>query len=138
MGAGPIRSGLRAPPPLALRYLPEDMDDEADAPFIDPGSDYPCCWFCPALRLPRTGFLVADRPSRDWPFDAADGFRYTVDTRTPVCVHPGRVGLDPERTARIYVDPPLPDPEESDPAPTGRRRRWWRLRPGPKSVSGRR
>ncbi|WP_239078235.1 hypothetical protein [Streptomyces sp. SID9124] len=109
-----------------MRYLPGDMDDEADAPFIDPESDYPCCWFCPALRLPRTGFLVADRPSRDWPFDAADGFRYTAGTRTPVCVHPGRVGLDAELTAPAYVDPPLPDLDPGDPGTRGRR--WWRLR----------
>ncbi|NEC08801.1 hypothetical protein [Streptomyces sp. SID7909] len=123
------------------------MDDEAEAPssgasftgapFIDPESDYPCCWFCPALRLPRTGFLVADRPSRDWPFDAADGFRYTVDTRTPVCVHPGRVGVAAELIARTYVDPPLPDAERDD--PDGRPRRWWRLRrPGVRAVPARR
>ncbi|WLQ37935.1 hypothetical protein P8A18_32825 [Streptomyces castrisilvae] len=117
------------------------MDDEAEAPFIDPDSDYPCCWFCPALRFPRTGFLVADRPSRDWPFDAADGYRYTVDTRTPVCVHPGRVGLEPERRARIYAEPPLPDPGQAGPGRAGpgqsaRRRRWWRLRPGPRSAPG--
>ncbi|WP_405901377.1 hypothetical protein OG242_31325 [Streptomyces sp. NBC_00727] len=111
------------------------MDDEADAPFIDPETDYPCCWFCPALRLPRTGFLVADRPSRDWPFDAADGFRYTAGSRTPVCVHPGRVGLDAKLTAPAYVDPPLPDPEPGDPGAPGRRRRWWRLlRPGRPGV----
>ncbi|MFJ4499572.1 hypothetical protein [Streptomyces sp. NPDC088864] len=109
------------------------MDDEAEAPFIDPESDYPCCWFCPALRLPRTGFLVADRPSRDWPFDAADGFRYTTGTRTPVCVHPGRVGLAAELTAPAYTDPPLPP---LDPDGPGGRRGWWRRgrsgpRPGP-------
>lgn len=92
------------------------------APFIDPESDYPCCWFCPALRLPRTGFLVADRPSRDWPFDAAEGFRYTVDDRTPVCVHPGRVGLEPDRTAPVRAIAPIEGPQ---PEPTGRYRRRW-------------
>lgn len=92
------------------------MSDQAQPPFIDPESDYPCCWFCPALRLPRSGFLVADRPSRLWPFDAADGYRYTVDDRTPVCVHPGRVGLAAERTAPpLAIDPP------AEPAP---RRSW--------------
>lgn len=92
-------------------------------PFIDPESDYPCCWFCPALRLPRAGFLVADRPSRDWPFDAADGFRYTTDDRTPVCVHPGKVGLEVERTA----PPPVVEPAlEPVPEPVGRRLRWRR------------
>ncbi|MEU6503931.1 hypothetical protein ABZ895_30800 [Streptomyces californicus] len=98
------------------------MSDQAQPPFIDPESDYPCCWFCPALRLPRSGFLVADRPSRLWPFDAADGHRYTVDDRTPVCVHPGRVGLAAERTAPpLAIDPP------AEPAPAGKRRlRWWR------------
>ncbi|MGQ4490273.1 hypothetical protein LRE75_21905 [Streptomyces sp. 372A] len=111
------------------------MDDDAEAPFIDPESDYPCCWFCPALRLPRTGFLVADRPSRDWPFDAADGFRYTVDTRAPVCVHPGRVGLPAQLTARTCVEPP-PDPVRGE---DRRGRRWWRLRrPGSGAVPARR
>ncbi|WP_406099784.1 hypothetical protein [Streptomyces sp. NBC_01013] len=97
------------------------MHDAAQTPFIAPDSDYPCCWFCPALRFPRTGFLVADRPSRHWPFDAADGFRYTVDDRVPVCVHPGRVGLEPERTAPPFVEAPPTEPE-----PTRRCRRWWR------------
>lgn len=82
-----------------MRYRPGGMEHAARLPFIDPESDYPCCWYYPALRLPREGFLVADRPSRSWPFDAADGFRYTTDGRIPVCVHPGRVGLQPERTA---------------------------------------
>ncbi|WNI26667.1 hypothetical protein [Streptomyces sp. ITFR-16] len=104
------------------------MNDEAAAPFIDPESDYPCCWFCPALRLPRTGFLVADRPSRDWPFDAADGFRYTVEDRTPVCVHPGKVGLEPDRTAPAYTIAPLAP--AADPEPV-RRRRWWLPFAGP-------
>ncbi|MFE4332542.1 hypothetical protein ACFRQM_24900 [Streptomyces sp. NPDC056831] len=97
------------------------MTDAAQAPYIAPDSDYPCCWFCPALRLPRTEFLVADRPSRDWPFDAADGYRYTVDDRIPVCVYPGRVGLKAERTAPPPAATPVTDPE-----PTGRHHRWWR------------
>ncbi|MEV5602522.1 hypothetical protein AB0L33_13880 [Streptomyces sp. NPDC052299] len=113
------------------------MDDDAEAPFIDPESDYPCCWFCPALRLPRTGFRVADRPSRDWPFDAADGFRYTLEGRTPVCVHPGRVGLAAELIARTYEIPPLPAPGQED--PDGSPRRWWRLRrPGSRAATARR
>ncbi|MEU2134765.1 transposase [Streptomyces sp. NPDC018352] len=76
--------------PHGLRYCFGGMTDAAQVPFINPDSDYPCCWFCPALRLPRTGFLVVDRPSRHWPFDAADGYRYSVDGRIPVCVSPGR------------------------------------------------
>lgn len=97
------------------------MPNEAQSPFIDPESDYPCCWFCPALRLPRSGFVVADRPSRFWPFDPVDGFRYTVDDRTPVCVHPGKVGLAPERTAPPPAIEPLLTPDRP-----ARGRRWWR------------
>ena len=109
-----------------MRYRPGGMENAAQTPFTDPESDYPCCWYCPALRLPREGFLVADRPSRIWPFDAADGFRYTTNGRIPVCVHPCRVGLHPERTAPPPATAPVP---ELDPEPTGRRsRRWWRNR----------
>ncbi|MFI1226236.1 MULTISPECIES: hypothetical protein [unclassified Streptomyces] len=98
------------------------MPDADQTPFIDPDSDYPCCWFCPALRLPRTGFLVADRPSRLWPFDTSNGYRYTVDDRIPVCVHPGRVGVTPERTA-----PPFAAVEPTtSPEVTVKHRRWRR------------
>lgn len=115
-----------------MRYRPGGMEHAARLPFIDLESDYPCCWYCPALRLPREGFLVADRPSRSWPFDAADGFRYTTDGRIPVCVHPGRVGLQPERTAPPPATAPAPE-SCPDPAqtPAGPRRWWWRNRTRP-------
>ena len=86
-------------------------------PFIDDDEDHDACWFCPALRFPREGFIVADRPSRCWPFDPADGYRYTADG-TPVCVHPAKVGLPVEHLAPTL--PPEPPPEPAPAAPTRR------------------
>lgn len=37
---------------------------------------------------------MIERPSRDCPFDPADGYRYTA-AGVPVCVHPEKVGLPP-------------------------------------------
>ncbi|MDH6115054.1 hypothetical protein P3T36_007343 [Kitasatospora sp. MAP12-15] len=65
-------------------------------PFVDDDSDHDVCWFCPSLRFPAGGFDVFEQPSRECPFDPADGFRYTA-ARVPVCVHPYKVGLPPGR-----------------------------------------
>lgn len=92
--------------------------DRIEESFVDPESDHRCCGICPALRLPRAGFLVFDRPSRDCPFDGQDGHRYTAD-RIPACVHPDKVGLAPDRIAPPY-EPQPPEPHRPG------RRRWWR------------
>ncbi|MFK0017286.1 hypothetical protein [Streptomyces sp. NPDC091027] len=85
-------------------------------PFVtDPG--HPACEICPAHRLPREGFVVYSRPSRECPFNPADGHRYTADG-TPACVHPARVGLAPDRIA----PPPRPLVLPAEPV---RPRRWW-------------
>ncbi|MEU9107127.1 hypothetical protein AB0D54_22805 [Streptomyces xanthophaeus] len=85
-------------------------------PFIAEDSDYPACGICPSLRLPRDAFVVYDRPSRECPFDPADGHRYTGDG-TPACVHPDKIGEEPDRFApppvRVVADEPAPS------------KRWW-------------
>ncbi|MGW4506819.1 hypothetical protein ACWENO_19490 [Streptomyces sp. NPDC004436] len=88
-----------------------------ETPFAT-GPDHPACGICPATRLPRDRFVVYDRPSRECPFNAADGHRYTADG-TPACVHPHKLGLEPDRIA----PPPAPLDLSEEPAP---RRRWWR------------
>jgi hypothetical protein len=90
-----------------------------EGPYIDPDGDHRCCGICPALRLPRTDFVVFDRPSKDCPFDTQDGHRYTSD-RMPACVHPDKVGLEPDCIAPLYA-PEQPEPLRPD-------RRWWRRR----------
>ncbi|MFG2140065.1 hypothetical protein [Streptomyces sp. NPDC048650] len=100
-------------------------------PFIDAAAEHQVCWFCPSLRLPAGGFDVLAAPSRDYPFDAADGFRYHRVTRVPACVHPGKVGLAagayrsegrlpelPETAEPVAAPAPAPaPPREPDPAP---------------------
>jgi hypothetical protein len=90
---------------------------DTSRPFIDPESDYTVCGICPSLRRPREEFVVYDRPTRDAPFNPADGYRYTADG-TPACVHPHKIGLEPDRVAPAYTPEPI-----SEPVPT-RRRRW--------------
>ncbi|MFF4580261.1 hypothetical protein ACFY15_18020 [Streptomyces sp. NPDC001373] len=85
------------------------------------GEDHPACGICPVHRLPREGFVVYDRPSRECPFDPADGYRYTAD-RIPACVHPDKVGAEPDRIA----PPPEPLGARTEPEPV--RRRWFRRR----------
>ena len=84
------------------------------------------CWVCPSRRLPRTGFTTADRPSRQWPCSPVDGYRHLADG-TPVCVHPGRLGLTAEHTApppplpersRLFPPPPDPGPEPGTDRPS--------------------
>jgi hypothetical protein len=84
------------------------------------GEDHPACGICPSKRLPREAFVVYSRPSRECPFDPADGCRYTLDDRTPACVHPLKLGLEPDR----ITPPPGTEPvEEPEAAPPRRRRR---------------
>ncbi|MDF3291919.1 hypothetical protein [Streptomyces silvisoli] len=92
----------------------------ADEPYMCEDDDPPVCGVCPSLRLPRDRFVVADRPSRLWPFNEADGYRYAADG-TPVCVHPDRIGLDPDRIAL----PPKPLDLSTSAPP---RHRWFRRR----------
>ncbi|MEU4948070.1 hypothetical protein ACFYN3_41910 [Streptomyces lavendulae] len=84
-------------------------------PFITEDSDHPACGICPSLRLPRDAFVVYDRPSRECPFNPADGHRYTSDG-TPACVHPDKIGVEPDRIA----PPPERVVVEQEPP----RRRW--------------
>lgn len=90
-------------------------------PFIDPDSDHPdrpVCGICPSLRFPRDQFVVYDRPTREAPFCAEDGRRYTVAEGIPACVHPDKIGLEPDRIAPVTV------PESPEPATPSRRSRW--------------
>ncbi|MGW3459252.1 hypothetical protein ACWDE9_06480 [Streptomyces olivaceoviridis] len=89
------------------------------APFAQ-HEDRPACGICPSQWLPREGFVVYDRPSWECPFNSEDGFRYTADG-TPACVHPHKVGLDPDRIA------PPPKPVD-DVAAEVTPRRWSRWR----------
>ncbi|MEU3752179.1 hypothetical protein AB0H17_05330 [Streptomyces olivoreticuli] len=56
------------------------------------GDEHPACGICPSRRFPLGAFDVVERPSRDCPFNPADGHRYTLDG-VPVCVHPNKVGI---------------------------------------------
>ncbi|MCG0062216.1 hypothetical protein L0F81_02755 [Streptomyces tricolor] len=78
----------------------------------------PVCGVCPSLRLPGGRFDVADRPSRDCPFDPATGHRVTA-AGIPVCVHPERVGLPaaPYATDSLPLPWETPPPVEADEVP---------------------
>ncbi|MGW6055327.1 hypothetical protein [Streptomyces sp. NPDC055189] len=100
------------------------MDDEA--PYIDPDVDDPArpvCGICPSKRLPREAFVVYDRPNREAPFNPGDGLRYTA-AGTPACVHPHKIGLEPDRVAPADEPERLDDGNAAATAP-GRSR--WRL-----------
>ncbi|MEU5421903.1 hypothetical protein ACH4UT_08640 [Streptomyces sp. NPDC020799] len=56
------------------------------------GDEHPACGICPSRRFPLGAFDVVECPSRDFPFNPADGHRYTPDG-VPVCVHPDKVGI---------------------------------------------
>lgn len=92
-----------------------------DRPFVtDDDEDRPVCGICPSKRLPRDQFVIYDRPTREAPFNPDDGFRYASADGVPVCVHPHKIGCEPDRIA------PAPAPQPLDvPAPTPRRKRWW-------------
>ncbi|KIF75732.1 hypothetical protein QR77_21265 [Streptomyces sp. 150FB] len=64
-------------------------------PFVT-GDEHRACGICPGRSRPVGAFDVAERPSKDFPFDPADGHRYTAD-RVPVCVHPEKIGIPPGR-----------------------------------------
>lgn len=74
-----------------------------DAPFREDHDAV--CWICPALRLPAGEFDVYPKPTQECPFDPASGLRYDVD-KTPVCVHPYKVGLPAGRYASQGVPVP--------------------------------
>lgn len=85
-------------------------------PFVNRDALHLACGICPSRRLPVGGFDVWERPSRDCPFNPADGHRYAPDG-TPVCVHPEKVGLPVGRykseNAPLTVELHLPpDPSE--------------------------
>lgn len=96
---------------------------DAPRPHTDPDSDYQVCGICPSLRFPREHFVIYDRPNRECPFDPADGYRYTAEG-TPACVHPHKIGLEPDRMAPAYT--PEPPGEEAATPSRGRRWRGWR------------
>ncbi|MEW1719850.1 hypothetical protein [Streptomyces sp. NPDC093109] len=63
-----------------------------DEAFVTGDGHHTACGICPSRRFPLGEFDVFERPSKECPFDPADGHRYTAE-RVPVCVHPGKVGL---------------------------------------------
>jgi hypothetical protein len=65
-------------------------------PFVNGDVLHRACGICPSRRLPVGEFDVFERPSKECPFNPADGHRYTADG-TPVCVHPDKVGLPAAR-----------------------------------------
>jgi hypothetical protein len=83
-------------------------------PFVI-GDGHQACGICPGRAHPLGEFDVAERPSRDFPFDPADGHRYTAE-RVPVCVHPEKIGIPPGRyrTDGIPLSCDLTLPESVD------------------------
>ncbi|WP_406399725.1 hypothetical protein OH805_11685 [Streptomyces sp. NBC_00879] len=85
-------------------------------PFVDGDVLHLACGICPSRRLAVGEFDVFERPTKECPFNPADGHRYTADG-TPVCVHPDRVGLPVARyksenvplTVELHLPP---DPSE--------------------------
>lgn len=77
------------------------------------------CGVCPSRSYPVGEFDVFERPTKECPFNSADGHRYTADG-TPVCVHPDKVGLPAKRYksegAPLAAEVTLPT-EESDLVP---------------------
>lgn len=85
-------------------------------PFVSDDFLHLACGICPSRRFPAGQFDVWERPTKQCPFDKADGFRYAPDG-TPVCVHPERVGLPvgayKSENAPLTVELSLPpDPSE--------------------------
>src|SRR5690349_20240014 len=81
----------------------------------------PRCWnedtceVCPAQVLGAGEFDVADRPGRRSRYEPTLGYRVSITTAAPVCVHPFRVGLPAGPYASANV--PVPDPPAQPPAP---------------------
>ncbi|MFI6607124.1 hypothetical protein [Streptomyces sp. NPDC050507] len=65
-------------------------------PFVNDDVLHRACGICPSRSRAVGEFDVFERPSRECPFNPADGHRYTADG-TPVCVHPDKVGLPAAR-----------------------------------------
>lgn len=122
-GAHPVRR-RRAPFLIRVFRLRRVLRLRYRAVMSEPfaqGEDHPACGICPSKRLPREDFVVYSKPSWECPFDPADGYRYTVGDRTPACVHPHKVGLEPDRIA----PPPRTEPlDEAVATPPPRRSRW--------------
>ncbi|MFJ9818789.1 hypothetical protein ACIRU3_26760 [Streptomyces sp. NPDC101151] len=79
--------------------------------FVSGDALHLACGICPSRRFPVGEFDVFERPTKDCPFDPADGHRYTADG-VPVCVHPEKVGLPAGRykseNAPLAVEVHLP------------------------------
>lgn len=83
-------------------------------PFVNGDVLHLACGICPSRRLPVGEFDVLERPTRECPFNPADGHRYAADG-TPVCVHPEKVGLPVARyksenaplTTELHLPPDL-------------------------------
>lgn len=99
-------------------------------PLTDPESDHGLCGICPALRYPREGFVIFDRPCREAPFNPVDGHRYTA-AGEPTCVHPDKIGLDADRTAATTAPSPTTTPTDT----TRRWRPWTRRERKPSAPS---
>ncbi|MFF0226435.1 hypothetical protein [Streptomyces sp. NPDC004629] len=85
-------------------------------PFVNDDVLHLACGICPSRRFPAGEFDVWARPTKECPFNPADGHRYAPDG-TPVCVHPEKVGLPvgayKSENAPLTVDLHLPpDPSE--------------------------
>ncbi|MFD4257689.1 hypothetical protein ACFWR9_08655 [Streptomyces sp. NPDC058534] len=110
-----------------------EIPEPAGPPYINPDAEdpkRPVCGICPATRYPREQFLVYNRPSWETPFHPENGHRYTRNGTVPTCVHPDKIGLEPDRIAPAPKEPPDLG------APPARRRYWsfpWRAshRPRP-------
>jgi hypothetical protein len=98
---------------------------DSPKPYIDPDEDDPArpvCGICPSKRLPREAFVIYERPNRDTKFNEADGYRYTAEG-TPACVHPHKIGLEPDRKAPESV-PESPQETVEATKPARRKSRW--------------
>ncbi|MEU3182650.1 hypothetical protein ABZ707_00355 [Streptomyces sp. NPDC006923] len=65
-------------------------------PFVNGDVLHRACGICPSRRFAVGEFDVVERPTKECPFNPADGHRYLADG-TPVCVHPDKVGLPAAR-----------------------------------------
>ncbi len=79
-------------------------------PFVaEDEPNHPACGIGPSRRYPLGQFDVSERPTKECPFDPADGHRYTA-AGVPVCVHPEKVGLPAAR----YKSEGAPVPQPPD------------------------
>ncbi len=85
-------------------------------PFVNGDVHHRACGICPSRFHAVGDFDVFERPTPECLFNRTDGHRYLKDG-TPVCVHPGKVGLPAGRykseNAPLTVGLDLPpDPSE--------------------------